>query len=288
MKRNFNDIIRNLKETIADYEYYVNFDKIYKNIMKYQVELNILNSLIGSKHIETDFLNILNNYPNVLLLIPLLLAIRNYEISIIDEKLIKYNFKTRNMSDEEYLEFMRRTKLFDLFENTKIKNLSDYITGIEVGLDTNARKNRTGKTMENIVEKYIQKINNIEEYHREMTKKEIYNNYNVNIDELLAVHNPDLKEAEKRFDFVVKTKKKLYLIETNFYNSSGSKLNETARSFKALSKSISSLENVSFIWITDGYGWLAAKNNLKEAYDVIEHFYTLYDLEQNILEKVIK
>lgn len=157
MKRTFTNIIDNLKTTIVDYEYYVNFEKIYYQVWNYLVELNILNSLIGSKNIEKDFIKIINDYPKVISILPLLLAVTKYHIPVIDQYLITYNFKTKSMTNNEYVNFMKKTKLFDLFENNKIKNLVDYVTGIAVRLDSRARKNRTGFIMENLVENFIKK-----------------------------------------------------------------------------------------------------------------------------------
>lgn len=309
MKREFSDIVNSLKTTIADYSYYTNFEKVFNNVDKFNVELNILNSLIGSNNIEIDFISIINKYPETLKVIPLLLAIRKLEVEVIDGTKIIYNFKKRNVSDKEYVKFMRNTGLFNLLENSKIKNLYDYITGVEVGLDSNARKNRTGTTMEKIVESFISKVSGIE-YHCEMTKTQIKEKYNINLDDLIignlnsetSLDDADKlvldnlvvekvkkrNDAEKRFDFVVKTEKSIYLIETNFYGGGGSKLNETSRSFKSLANDIKNIDNVNFVWITDGIGWKDAIRNLKETYEVMDHFYTIEDLENNVLKELFK
>lgn len=285
MKRDFEDIIANLKATIADYKYYTDFDKVYRNVEKYKVELNILNSLIGSNNIDNDFIAVINNYPKVLEVIPILLAVRKKEIIIIDNGEVNYNFAIKNLTNEDYVKFMRLTGLFNLLEKSKIKNLIDYIIGVEVGLDSNSRKNRTGIAMENIVASYLDKIDNIE-YQKEMSKKQIYDKYGINLDMLILDDN-NKKDAEKKFDFVVKTSNNLYLIETNFYSGGGSKLNETARSFKSLANDIYNINNVYFIWITDGVGWKTAKDNLRETYDVMTHIYTIKDLEDGILNKML-
>jgi type II restriction enzyme len=286
MKRDFEDIMKNLKETIADYSYYTNFKKVFENVNKYKVELNILNSLIGSSNIEADFIKILEKYPETLKVIPILLAVRRTEISVIEGNEIKYNFKFKNVSNEEYAKFMCKTGLFDLLEKSKIKSLNDYLTGVEVGLDSNSRKNRTGTAMGNIVESYLKKIKEIE-YQKEMTKAQISEKYNINLDALI-LNDDTKKDAEKKFDFVVKTNNKLYLIETNFYSSSGSKLNETARSYKSLANDIKNISNVEFIWITDGIGWKSAKGNLKETYDIMDYLFILKDLEEGKLKEVLK
>ncbi len=285
MKQSFDDLMKNLKTSIADYKYYVNFEKVYKNVENLKIELNILNSLIGSNNIEEEFLYIISKYPETIKTLPILLAVRKKEINFFDEKEITISFNGSE-SSEIYCKFMRETGLFQMLENKKIKSLLDYVTGVEVGLDTNARKNRTGQTMENIVEHFIKEVPNIE-LHKEMMKKTISEKYNIDINSLIVGDNPE-KDAEKRFDFVVKTNSCLYLIETNFYTGGGSKLNETSRSFKSLALDINNLDSIEFIWITDGVGWKTAKNNLRETYGVMEHIYTLHDLENNILNEVLR
>ncbi len=286
MKRRFDDIIISLKKTVADYGYYTDFNKVYKNADKLKVELNILNSLIGEKDIESKFKTLVELYPNILKVIPILLAKRGYKVEVFSDKNITFDFLETNLDINMYSEFMRESGLFSLLKESKIKSLNDYLMGIEVGLDSNARKNRTGTAMENIVESYIRKIPNIE-YHKEMKKKDISEKYNIDINDLI-IGEDEVKEAEKRFDFVVKTKNDLYLIETNFYSGGGSKLNETARSFKSLAKDINNLHKVHFVWITDGIGWISAKNNLRETYDIMEHLYTLSDLENGVLTDIFK
>ncbi len=288
MKRDFNEIIEGLKETIAQYGYYTDFKKVYENVEKFKIELHLLNSLIGEENIEEKFIKLINEYPKTLKVIPLLLAIRKEKniVPILDEgKIINFDFNIKKQSDKEYIKFMQETGLFNLFCNKKIKCLIDYITGIEVGLDTNARKNRTGKLMESLVKKYISEVDNIE-FYSEMKKSTIAEKYNIDINKLIIGENIK-SAAEKRFDFVVKTNEHLYLFETNFYSGGGSKLNETARSFKSLALDIKGLENISFVWITDGVGWKSAKNNLKETYDVLDDLYTLTDLENGILKKIL-
>lgn len=286
MKRRFEDIIKSLRKTVADYNYYTDFKKVYKNADKYKKELTILNSLINEKNIESKFKELVEYYPNVLKVIPILLAKRGYQIEVFADKNLTFDFFEKNLDINMYSEFMNESGLFLLLKEGKIKDLNDYLIGIEVGLDSNARKNRTGTAMENIVESYIKKIPNLE-YHKEMKKKEISEKYNIDINNLITGGDL-LKEAEKKFDFVVKTKSNLYLIETNFYSGGGSKLNETARSFKSLAQDINKLENIHFVWITDGIGWKTAKNNLEETYEIMEHLYTLEDLENGVLNEIFK
>ena len=285
MKRNFKEWLSTFKPCISDYCYYVDFDKVNKNVDKIKVELNILNALVGSKNIEQDFENIIKKYPETLKCIPLLLAVRSCEISVTDlEGEYKFSFKKQNYSIDEYKMFMRKTKLFDLLENHIVSNLVDYITGVETGLDSNGRKNRGGHLMENLVESYIQKAGFIKgkNYFKEMYIHEIEQKWNVN---LSAISNKG--KTEKRFDFVMKTDKQIYVIETNFYSSGGSKLNETARSYKTLAQEVSTIDGVTFIWFTDGCAWNSARHNLEETFDVLDTVYNIKDLENNIIKKFI-
>lgn len=282
MTRNFKKWLLTFRPCIADYCYYCDFDKINNNVDNIKIELNILNSLVGSKNIEQDFEEIIKKYPETLKCIPLLLAVRSNEISVTDsEGEYKFSFEKSNYSIEEYKMFMRKTKLFDLLENHIVSNLVDYATGVETGLDSNARKNRGGHLMENLVESFIIKagFEKGKNYFKEMYIHEIEEKWNIN---LSAISNQG--KMEKRFDFVIKTNKQIYVIETNFYSSGGSKLNETARSYKTLAQEVSTIDGVTFIWFTDGFGWNSAKNNLEETFDVLDTIYNIKDLENGILK----
>ena len=155
--KNFDEWLSTFRESIADYKYYVDFNNAYNNLNEFKVELNILNSLVGSKNIEEEFKSLITKYPEVLKAVPILLAKRENEIYCQDDNgKFKYNFKKQNYSIEQYCYFMKETGLFDLLSNRIVKDLVDYVLGVEVGLDSNGRKNRGGHLMENLVEKYIQ------------------------------------------------------------------------------------------------------------------------------------
>ena len=284
MSRNFNTWLSGFRDSISDYAYYVNFEKVYRNVDAIKVELNILNSLIGSKDIENDFEVLVKKYPEILKCIPVLLAVRSYEIYAIDgDGEYTYNFKKPNLSIEQYKVFMRKTGLFDLIANHVINNLVDYATGVETGLDSNGRKNRGGHLMENLVESFIQKAGFIKEvtYFKEMYIHEITEKWGI---DLTAISNQG--KMEKRFDFVIKTENMIYGIETNFYASGGSKLNETARSYKQIAQEAATIDGFSFVWFTDGKGWNSAKHNLEETFDVLPHVYNIDDLENGIIEEL--
>lgn len=201
-----------------------------------------------------------------------------------NDGLFLYNFKSQNLPLDQYKIFMQKTGLFDLISNHIINNLVDYVTGIEVGLDSNGRKNRGGHLMEDLVERYIQHSGFKKDinYFKEMTISEITNKFNI---DLSSISNNG--KTEKRFDFVIKTNSTVYGIETNFYSSSGSKLNETARSYKNLALESRNIPNFKFIWFTDGKGWFNAKHNLEETFDIMEHIYNINDLENDILNNII-
>lgn len=284
MKRNFNEWLSTMKDSIATWKYYTDFEKVYSNVESIKVELNILNSLIGSKNIENEFKQLLVEYPKTLKVIPILLAKREKEIKITNaEGEFLFNFNQPNYTIDEYTKFMRETGLFDLLEKHIINNLVDYVTGVEVGMDTNGRKNRTGDAMEDLVESYFVKYGLVKgiSYFKEMSKSEIEAKFNLNLD---CISNQG--KTEKRFDFVLYVHNHVYACECNFYGSSGSKLNETARSYKNIAMEAKDVKGFTFVWFTDGIGWNTAKHNLEETFDVLDTMYNLSDLKQGALEKL--
>ena len=282
MSRNFEEWLSGFRNSIANYGYYTNFEKVYNNVDNIKIELNILNSLVGSQNIENDFENIINNYPETLKCIPILLAVRKMEIFAMDSQGgFNYNFRNMNYTAEQYKVFMRKTGLFNLLENRIVSNLVDYVTGVETGLDSNGRKNRGGHLMEDLVESYIAEAGYEKgiNFFKEMYISEITEKWGI---DLSAISNSG--KSEKRFDFVIKTDNMIYGIEANFYASSGSKLNETARSYKQISQEADTIEGFTFIWLTDGNGWQDAKHNLEETFDVLETVYNIKDLENGVLK----
>lgn len=288
MQRDFIAWLSKFRESIADYKYYINFKKVYENVNALKIELNLLNSLIGSKDIETDFINLYTKYPEVLKAIPILLAKRECDIYCQDANgghLFRFNTDEYKTEGEKYVYFMRETGLFDLLQSHLINNLIDYVTGVETGLDSNGRKNRGGHLMEDLVESYLQKAGFVKDktYFKEFYIHQITDKWDV---DLSAISNQG--KMEKRFDFVVKTDSMIYVIETNFYGSGGSKLNETARSYKTLALEAGTIDGVTFVWFTDGKGWTSARHNLEETFDVMPHIYSINDLENGIIGEVFK
>ena len=287
MKRNFAEWMLTFTDSIADYKYYIDFETIYKNANKYKVELNIMNSLVGSKDIEKEFIDLVKKYPEVLKCIPILLAVRQSEIKVLDNdgNRFEYDFEKMNYKPEQYSVFMKETGLFDLIGNHIINNVYDYVLGVESGLNSNARKNRGGHLMEVLVEGFIQKAGFVKDktYFKEMYLQDIEKKWKL---DMSFVSNQN--QATKRFDFVVKTDNFIYGIESNFYASSGSKLNETARSYKMIAEESKNIVGFKFVWFTDGFGWYSAKNNLQETFDAMDAVYNIYDMKNGVMKKLFK
>ena len=283
--RDFNEWLSTMKDSIATWTYYTDFDKVYENVQKIKVELNILNSLIGSKNIEEEFKNIIREYPKVLVVVPILLAKREAEIKVQDaDGSYVYNFVKMNYTVDQYALFMKNSGLFDLLQNHLINNLVDYVLGVEVGMDTNGRKNRTGHVMEDLVESYLIKAGLVKgkTYFKEMNASEVEKKFGL---DLSSLSNDG--ELEKRFDFVFTNNLGMvFACECNFYGSSGSKLNETAGRYKLLTLESKDINNFQFVWFTDGIGWNTAKKNLKETFDVLDYLYNLKDLEEGAIDNL--
>lgn len=284
MERDFDKWFETFIESISSYDYYINFKKVYENVSDIEIKLNLLNYMVGKPNIEEVFVEIIKKYPECLECIPILLAVRNKEIKIFEnEEVIEYNFYRKDENIEKFKYFMKRSGLFNLISKHCINNLVDYVLGVEVGLDSNGRKNRGGHLMEDLVEGYLIKsgLKKDVTYFKEMKISKIEEKWDL---DLSAISNKG--KTEKRFDFVIKGENKIYGIETNFYFNNGSKLNETARSYKTIALESNEIEKFEFVWITDGYGWKGAKNNLIETYEIMEHLYNINDLKNGIIERL--
>lgn len=278
----------NLKEKgITHWDYFINWQKVFKNVVPFEKELNLLNVLIGKQDIERELINLILEYPKVVTTIPLLLAIRDtQQIDIlIDYEKYQYKsfeFSTKNLDEkkaENIAVFFIETGLGEIIKDKKIKNFVDYVTGVEVGLDSNGRKNRGGHQMENLVQNYIQAICKELKlpYLKEANVKSIKNNWNINL---------KIDKSSRRIDYVINNKGKLYFFEVNFYNSSGSKLKSTAKEYIGMNNYWNK-QNVEFIWITDGAGWLKTLLPLREYFDKAEYLLNLEMLRNGILKKII-
>jgi len=268
MSQQFKIFLSQLSESNATLDYFTDFKKIKGNIDKISIKLNQLNYLIGKTDLKVAVYDLYNENPKCFEVLDILIAIRK------NKKAKTFNNNGEIVLLNSYFEspdsiytYIEETGLGEVLRNKDVKNLVDYVFGIEVGLDTNARKNRGGENMSKVVSQFFDKAN-------VFCKKEVRSTE--------FSENLSLGADVKRFDFVIKTNKKTYLIETNFYNGGGSKLNETARSYSVVASKINKLTNYEFVWITDGQGWLTAKNKLEEAYNKIPGMYNLKTLHHFI------
>ena len=268
MEKNFDLFISHLNETNATLDYFTDFEKVIKNTNKIAIKLNQLNYLIGKTDLRKAIKELYDENPKVFEVLDILLAVRTNDkkktLNANGELVPLENYFT---SMKGIIDYIEQTGLANIFRNKNVTNLVDYVFGVEVGLDTNARKNRGGKNMAKAVALKFKGANI--PYRAEVNSTEF---------EEIKSLGQDLK----RFDFVIQTKKKTYLIETNFYNGGGSKLNEVARAYTDIAPKINQYENFEFVWITDGQGWLSAKNKLGEAYSLIPSIYNLANLDEFI------
>lgn len=277
---------------ITQWDYFVKWDKVFNNIKPFEVELNILNVLIGKENIKEELTKLILEYPKVVNVIPLLLAIRfknknEQKINIVsDIKTFEYDhfdlsIKTPNKAEADNIaDFFVGCGLAALVKDKKVKNLVDYATGVEVGLDSNGRKNRGGHQMENAVETYIQEVCkelNLP-YLKEANAKAIKTAWNIDL---------EVDKSSRRIDYVINKKGKLYFFEVNFYGGGGSKLKSTATEYVKMNEYWNK-QNIEFIWVTDGAGWLSTLLPLREYFDKAEYLLNLEMLKDGILNKILK
>lgn len=262
------DFEETLLTTNHTYEYFVNWDKVFNNINKFSNEIDILNKLtkVNSEEIEACFREIINSNPNVIPILPSIAALRDKNVDILDidnNDEINIKFSKNSIDTEGIVKFAKHTGLLDLF--LKINDLESYLVGVEVGLDTNARKNRSGHTFEDIVGKFL--ADTIKDYHNFSLKKE----------DTIAF------DRTKRWDYVIyKNEEPKIFFECNFYNSSGSKPIEVANAYVDLQHQINDA-NYDFIWVTDGQGWKKMSKSLKEVSSGINYIFNF-----NMLTKHLK
>lgn len=271
MEKNFDLFLSQLSETNATLDYFTDFEKVICNTNKIAIKLNQLNYLIGKEDLHKAIKELYEENSKVFEVLDILLAVRKKD----KKKTLNANgefvlLESYFSSLQGVIDYIEQTGLANVFKNKNVTNLVDYVFGVEVGLDTNARKNRGG---ENMAKAVALKFNG------------------ANIPFRSEVNSTEFEEIKslgqdlKRFDFVIQTKNKTYLIETNFYNSGGSKLNEVARAYTDIAPKINQYEKFEFVWITDGQGWFTAKNKLGEAYSLIPSIYNLANLDE-FLSKV--
>lgn len=272
MTDRFTEFMRPLKETHFTLRDYVDFSKVAENVESISIQLNQLNYLIGQEDMAAAVKRLWTANPTTFSVLDILIAVRTKDC----KKAIDANGETHLISNyfsspEQVIMFLEETGLAEVFRNSQVKNLVDYVFGVEVGLDSNARKNRGGHLMERLIAECLTRSGI-------SFRQEVYC---TEFPEIVMALGTD----KKRFDFVVSTPAKTYLIEANFYTGGGSKLNEVARSYSELAPKINAVSGFEFVWITDGVGWEAARNKLQEAFAHIPSIYNLSDI-MSFIEKL--
>lgn len=290
----FEALVTDVKDTIKSYNYFVKWEKVLENTTEVEIRLNILNTLIGKENIEEELRKILKSYPEVLKVVPILIACRDNVFKVLDstgESIFnykEYSFNKRITKNtvltdaeiESTIEFLTKVGFLKLLKNKQIKNLVDYVFGIETGLDSNGRKNRTGTAMEDVCELLVSKMCEANSW-RYLTQATV-----AKIKEEWGIVVPTDK-SKRRYDFAINNNGKILLVEVNFFNGQGSKLKSVAGEFRDLDKYIQN-GGFEFVWITDGQGWNTAKKPLRDAFDNMRQIINLSMVEKGALEYLIK
>ncbi len=283
MQKDFNNLITTFKSSIKTWDYFVNWKKVFDNSSDLEITLNKLNYLLGKENLKDEFKKLYSSNPDIVKALPVLLAVRENKLEVFD-KITKnsefFDFSGTEKDSEKYYEFLEKSGLARLFQKDGVKNLVDYVMGVEVGLDSNGRKNRGGSLMEEIVESFISELcaKNDFEYLSQARSTAIKSKWGVDV---------KVGKSERSFDFAVfnPKNKKVKLFEVNFYNGGGSKLKAVCGEFKSLHTELKD-QNIDFIWITDGLGWFTTKRPLEETYNHNDYVFNLNMLEAGILDKL--
>lgn len=274
MNKDFDTFMSQLQETNQTLDFFCDFNKIDQNVNDIKLSLCMLNSLIGAPNLRKAVETIWQRDRTAFDVMDILIAVRDRgNKKVIDTKGRCVPLSSFFFDIDGVMEYLESTGLAEVLQQQKIKNLVDYVFGIETGLDSNARKNRSGHVMERMIAR-IFTTNNIS------FRQEVYSSEWPEITNVLG-------DDEKRFDFVVQKNGTTYLIEVNFYSGGGSKLNEVARSYSEIAPKINAVNGFEFVWITDGIGWRSAKNKLQEAYSIIPSIYNLTNIA-DFLEVLLK
>jgi len=284
MNKTFTELANSFKSSIKTWDYFVNWDKVSANAADLEISLNKLNYLLGKENLKDEFTKLYESNPDIVKALPVLLAVRENKLEIFDKATKDsefFDFANGEDSAEKYFEFLEKSGLARLFQKDGIKNLVDYVMGVEVGLDSNGRKNRGGTLMEEIVESYIKDFSEKHgfEYLAQARSTDIKDKWG---------HEVKVDKSERSFDFAIYNpqSKKLKLFETNFYNGGGSKLKAVCGEFRSLYDELTN-QDIDSVWITDGLGWETTKRPLEETFNHNNgQVFNLNMLEDNVLEKL--
>lgn len=285
----FSYLMETLQPSNRTWSYFINWDKVFDNVLDIEISLNTLNVIIGKENIEEVLKSLLQEQPKIARVFPILLANRDTKFTILHEyDLSNFTYKyydftkvntLSNSQIDDAIIFLKESGFLDLVKNKRIKNLVDYVIGTEAGMDTNGRKNRSGHTMEDIVEYFIDDICTRHgwRYLKEATAKILKSEWDMDL---------PIDKSSRRLDFVVDTGVSVYLIETNFYGGGGSKLKSTAKEYQEMYKFWTNNDKFKFMWITDGLGWKSSHLPLREAFNELDYILNLDMVSHSILEDI--
>lgn len=282
----FEYIQNSFRDKITTWDYFVNWKKVFDKVKPIEKELNLLNYLIGKENIEQETALLIKQYPGVTKAFPYLIACRekSFDVLIDVKRFIskRFDFSLKTPTDDQINDlasFVLQTGLADILCNKQVRNLVDYAIGVEVGLDSNGRKNRGGTMMEGIVEVFVDEYcqQSGAEYISQATAAKIKAKWGIQI---------EVDKSSRIIDFAINKNGKLYLVEVNFYSGGGSKLKSTATEYCEMYNRYHR-QGIEFIWVTDGAGWKSTLKPLREYFDISDYLVNLEMLRNGVLEKII-
>ena len=281
----FEYFMSTLRPGVSDWEYFVDWNKVFTNVRSVETTLNIMNYLLGKENFDDEFKYLASNYPEIMKMIPVLI-VRNgaksseYNVVTVNGATLTeeaFKFSGSGTSDgeiEDAIQFIRSSGLIRIFQKDGVNNLVDYVIGVEAGLSSNGRKNRGGKAMENVCESLLQGMGL--DFISQASPSDIKNKFNI-----------DLQGMEgRRFDFATVSNNELYIIEVNCYSSGGSKLDKTASDFRGLQDDLRGQAN--FIWLTDGHGWLKTRNPIRKSFDHNDYVFNIEMVNRGVLNELLQ
>jgi type II restriction enzyme len=286
-ERAFDNFVETLRPSLKLWDYFVNWDKVFRNTREIEIHLNLWNFLLGKDDFDKEFALLLEEHPQIVKALPSLVVrdgqgssrfsvIQNIRDLTAPE--MQFDFAKPANTPElraDALLFVKESGLLRLFAKDGVKNLVDFVLGVEAGVDSNARKNRSGTSMESVVSEYLTAFTfgkNIE-YISQATPTAIKSKWGFDI---------PVDKSSRRFDFAISDGRKLVLMEVNFYGGGGSKLKATAGEYIGLGELLD-IPKVDFVWVTDGQGWLTTLLPMRAAYEKLDYVWNLDWLGQNYL-----
>lgn len=274
-KKEFNNWLDTFQPTLATCDYFTDFEKVNDRIKELKPQIKTIKQIIKQKDISLAIENELKIDFSIMSILPLFIAVNTKDTTFIDAKgkyqTISFHKSTNDLS--VYMEFINTSGIVDVLKKVKSVGVEKYLFGILVGLDSNRRKNRMGHLAEDKLEEILQKTGY--PYYKEVNLETIKERYNIDISQL-----SNRKVSSKRFDYIMEKNGELYLFESSYYTSNGSKQNELSRSYTEICKAINNIQGLHFIWVVDGNGWKSSKNALEKAYNVMPDVYNFSELEE--------